>query len=145
MTPRLAALVCLLATPATAWDFSPKPVCTLSNDDGETSVRVTHDPRLDLPYAIQITRQTDTWTQSPVFALRFDGPRSLTISTDRHQLSPDTSTVSVQDRGFGNVLDGIAFGHTATAFLGDQSTTFSTTGAKSAVEQFRNCSTALGV
>ena len=83
---RFALALVLTAAPATAWEFSASPVCELLHEDAETTVRVTYDPRAEDPYAIAVTRSAP-WPDGPVFAIRFDGPRGLTISTDRHRRS----------------------------------------------------------
>ena len=49
------AFLILMTAPAAAWEFSPLPVCTLSDDDGAARVAVTYDPRLPQPYAIAVT------------------------------------------------------------------------------------------
>ena len=136
---RLALAILLLATPAAAWEFSPSPICTLSHDTGTADVRVTYDARIP-EYAIEITRRDAPWSPGPVFAIRFDGPRGLTISTDRHGLSGQTLTVA--DSGFGNVLNGLEFNDSATALLADQSVTIPLTGAGPQVQKFRACTEA---
>ena len=75
----------------------------------------------------------------PIFAIRFDGPRGLTISTDRHVILDDGATLTVTDRGFGNVLNGLEFNDTATALLGDRAVAFALDGAGPAVRAFRAC------
>ena len=129
----------LLAAPATAWEFTPSPVCTLSHAEQSGAVTVTYDPTVAQPYSIAITRSESTWPAAPVFGIRFDGPRGLTISTDRHRLSDAQSTLTVSDRGFGNVLDGLEFNRTATALTGEAEVTFSLDGAAPEVQAFRAC------
>ena len=128
----------LLTGPATAWEFTALPVCTLSHEGAEAAVTVIYDPRLDEPYAITL-RRTEGWTAGPVFALAFTGGRSLTISTDRHRTSPDRTGITVTDRGFGNLLDGLEFNGEATALIADQAVTFSLDGAAEPVRDFRAC------
>jgi hypothetical protein len=70
-------------------------------------VRLTYDPSLP-EYTIAI-RLSEPWPEAAVFAMRFEGPRGNMISTSRHVLSEDGLTLSVRDRGFGNVLDGLEF------------------------------------
>ncbi len=131
----LIALLCL-ATPAAAWEFSPVPVCTLEHTTDTAAVTVTYDPAAAAqPYAIAITGEG--LAPAPVFAIRFDGPRGLTITTDRHELT--AGTVTVRDRGFGNVLNGIEFGETATAILGTTEIAFPLTGADAPTQAFRAC------
>lgn len=73
------------------------------------------------------------------------GPVSNMISTNRHTLSNDDATLTVTDRGFGNVLDGLEFNETATALLGEQAVVLSLEGAASAVQAFRACTRSLRV
>ena len=126
----------MLSSAANAWDFSPSPVCTLSHETPAVSLAVTYDPRLSEPYAISITPSA-TWSDASMFALRFDGPRGMTITTDRHSI--EGSTLTVRDRGFGNVLNGLDFNNTATASLGETSLTVSLDGASEPIAAFRAC------
>jgi hypothetical protein len=132
------ALSVLLAGPAAAWEFSPAPVCTLSHESPEGAVTVTWDPGRAEAYAITVTR-TGAWPDGPVFAIRFDGPRAIAIQTDRHAISEDGSALTVTDRGFGNVLDGLEFNGRATAILGGAEVGFSLEGAAAPVRAFRAC------
>ena len=129
-----ALLLALLATPAPAWEFSPAPICTLTDGAGTT---VTFDAALP-EYAIAITLATGTWPEAPVFSMRFL-PSGLTISTDRHVLSGDRRTLTVTDRGFGNVLDGLEFNALAVAILGDTEIPIALDGAAPEVARFRAC------
>lgn len=133
---RLALALLLLATPAAAWDFTPVPVCTLSHATQEVAVTVTFDPRQ--PQAYSLTATAD-WPDAPVFAIRFDGPRGLTISTGRHVLSDGGRRLTVTDTGFTNVLDGLEFNTTATLLAGDRVLAFSLDGAGPEVRRFRDC------
>lgn len=135
------ALALILATPAAAWEFTPAPVCTLSHDAGAVSIRVTHDPAQADPYAIAVTRAAG-WPAGPVFAIRYDGDRALVIQTTRQVLSDGGRTLTVTDRGFGNVLDGLEFNRTATALIGDVAEAVSLEGAAEPVRAFRACATA---
>ena len=134
------ALVFLLAltAPAAAWTFTPQPVCTLSDRTTSASVVVTYDPRQPEPYAIAVTGAAP-WPGAPVFSMRFDGPRGMTISTDRQKLSDGGRTLTVTDRGFGNVLNGLEFNTTATALAGDTAIPFPLDGAAPEVQKFRAC------
>jgi hypothetical protein len=125
-------------SPAAAWEFTPLPVCTLSHQTDQARVIVTYDPRLPEAYAIAVTGPA-AWPDAPVFSMRFDGPRGLTISTDRQQLSDGGRTLSVTDTGFGNVLNGLEFNNTATALAGDISVPFPLAGAAPEVRAFRAC------
>lgn len=131
-------LVILVATPVHAWDFTDIPVCTVFNDAPGLSIRVTYDPSLPEPYAIELTRP-DAWPESETFGLRFNGPAAGTIGTTRHRLSDDGRTLTVTDTGFGNVLDGLANNGTATALAGPLQLPVDLTGARPAVEAFRTC------
>lgn len=133
----LIACLCLAVTPATAWEFRPTPVCTLLHDTADASLRVTYDPRVP-EYAITI-RLAATWSVGPVFAIRFDGPRGLTISTTRHRLHDGGRALTVTDSGFGNVLDGLEFNDRATAATGETAVPFGLDGAAPAVAAFRAC------
>ena len=139
----LIICLCVSASPVWAWEFTPDPICTLSQVSGDESVVVTFDARVP-EYAIAIMR-AEPWPKEPVFAIRFEGPRGLTISTSRHQLSRGGTVLTVTDRGFGNVLDGLQFNHTATALTGSAALSVPLEGAAPAVEQFRACTTAASV
>ena len=137
---RLALAFALISTSATAWEASQVgPLCLLTHETETGAVRVSHDPRNALPYAIQLRRLNDTWDGAPVFSIRFEGPGQLTISTDRHRLANNNSEVIAADTGFGNVLLGLEANHTATAFLGDQHLAFPLAGAAPEVAKFRAC------
>jgi len=139
----LIAFLCLAASPASAWDFTPAPVCTLFLEREDFSVVVTYDAGAG-EYAI-VLRRIDPWPTDPVFAIRFEGPRGLTISTSRHRLTEGGRALTVVDRGFGNVLDGLQFNHTATAFTGGATLEVPLRNAAPAVEEFRACTTAPSV
>jgi hypothetical protein len=132
----LALLAALLPAPAAAWDFSPLPICTISEETDQGGVRVTFDPATGL-YAIRLVRAAG-WPAAPVFTIRFDGT-PLAISTNRHTVAGDTVTVT--DTGFGNVLAGFATANGATVMLGDTTLALPTTGAADAVAAFRACPT----
>jgi hypothetical protein len=136
-----ALVLILLASPASAWEFTPTPVCTLTHATADASVTVTYDPRRPEPYAIRIDR-TAPWPKAPVFSIDYAGPRALVISTTRHQLSDGGTAVTVTDEGFGNVLDGLEFNTTATAILGDARVPFPLDGAAGPVQDFRACTEA---
>lgn len=133
----LVALICL-ASPASAWEFTAVPVCTIKLDTPDLSLRVTYDPALSQPYGIALTLPMP-WPDSESFGLRFEGPAALTIGTGRHQLSADGRTLTVTDTGFGNVLDGLAYNATATALAGPVEVPFDLSGARPVVEAFRAC------
>ncbi|MEE4118106.1 MAG: excinuclease ABC subunit B [Paracoccaceae bacterium] len=138
----IACLLPLLATaPAPAWEARIGTVCELTHAEAGGEVRVTYDPRV-AEYAITIRRAAGAWPEGPIFVIRFNGGRALTIQTDRHALSEGGAALTVTDRGFGNVLDGLQFNETATAYLGDIALPFALTGpepAAPAVDEFRRC------
>lgn len=135
---RLALALSLIAAPALGWEFSPVPICTLSHETETAQVRVTYDAGIP-EYTITVTRLDRPWPDAPVFSLRFDGPRGLTISTDRHSLSPDGRSLTVKDRGFGNVLDGLQFNDMATALIGSDALPVPLDGAAEPAARFRAC------
>jgi hypothetical protein len=139
----LIACLCLVAAPVSAWEFTPEPICTLSWENENASVVVTYDPQRS-EYAITL-RRAAPWPREPVFAIRFDGPRGLSISTSRHRLSEGGRALTVTDRGFGNVLDGLQYNETATALTGSASLPVPLEGAAPAVDAFRNCTAAPAV
>ncbi|GGX59301.1 hypothetical protein GCM10007385_30480 [Tateyamaria omphalii] len=128
----------LLAAPAHAWEFSPTPICTLSHAEPTADIAVTYDHASRL-YAIAVT-SPDGWPNAAAFSIRFDGAQPNTISTTRHRT--DANTLTVTDVGFGNVLDGLEFNTTATAFTQTAAVTVSLTGAAPEVQKFRACATA---
>jgi hypothetical protein len=130
--------VLLVAAPAAAWDFVPSPVCTLSHATEEAEVTVTYDPRRTQAWTIAVT-VAGSWPAAPTFGIAFDGPRALSIGTDRHVLGDGGRTLSVSDTGFGNVLDGLQFNATATAVSGDRSVILPLDGAAPEVEKLRAC------
>lgn len=111
---RLALALLVVASPAAAWEFTDRPVCTLSHETAEVAVAVTFDPAIP-EYAIALTLAEGVWPVTPVFAIVFDGGWPITIQTDRHVVTDAGRTLTVRDSGFGNVLDGIGRNRTATA------------------------------
>ena len=140
---RTVAIILLVVTPAFAWEASSGRVCELTHEGESGQVRVTYDPAIG-DYAIAITPDLP-WSAAPVFAIRFDGARDLTITTTRHAISSGGATLTVTDRGFGNVLNGLEFNDTATAVLGDREVSFRLDEAGPAVRAFRACADGLGV
>lgn len=138
---RFALILALSASPAFAWEFTPNPVCTLSHETPEASVEVTFDPRLPEPYAIALALPVG-WSESGVFSIDFQGARGLAISTDRQRLSDDNRTLTVSDRGFGNVLNGLEFNTTAFARFGDTAVAIPLSDAAPKVQAFRACTDA---
>ncbi len=138
---RILTALALLANPAAAWDFTPLPICTVAQSDQPVAVTMTFDPATAL-YALTLTKDTP-WPNAPTFSIQFIGPQSLTISTGQHLLSNGNRTLSVSDRGFGNVINGLQFNTAAIAIIGGETHAFSLTGAAIPVEQFRNCGATL--
>lgn len=136
---RLAILLSLLAAPAFAWEYTASPVCTLTHSTETANLTLTYDNRADGPYAIEITRNDRAWPRDPMFLMRFDGLRPSVITTDRHVIDAESKSLTVKDRGFGNVLDGIEFNFIATAKSGEVMLIFPLTGAAPVVRRFRVC------
>ncbi|MEQ9695086.1 hypothetical protein [Shimia sp. SDUM112013] len=113
-------------------------VCTLSHETGAARIHLTYDPSKPL-YTLAITRKDAPWQEASWFAMAFRGARDLTISTERHALSENGQTLNVTDRGFGNVLNGLEFGQTATAFTDTQRVDIPLDGAAPEVRKFRDC------
>jgi hypothetical protein len=125
---------------AVAWEFTPVPICTLFHQAPDVALMVTYDPTSG-EYAIHLSREGG-WPEASVFSMRFEGPRGLTISTTQHEIeAEDTRTLTVRDRGFGNVLNGLNFNQRAVAILGEFEVAVSLDGAAPAVEEFRACPT----
>ena len=141
LTPVFTLLVLIAATPLHGWDFSVTPICTLAHATDDSKLRVTYDPYVQ-EYAIMLTSNSTAWPDAPVFTLRFEGPRSHKISTTRHRLNHDRTTLTVTDTGFGNVLDGLEFNDTATAIVGAKKVTVPLSGAAASVREFRACADA---
>lgn len=136
------AAICMLAIgPAFGWEAGVEGrLCTLSHSDENGDVRLTFDPSIPL-YTITLTAP-DPWPVAPFFSMVFDGGSPNIIRTERHVLSPDRYSLSVSDRGFGNVLDGLQFNATASGISGPAVVTLSLEGAADEVSAFRNCGTA---
>lgn len=131
----------LSLVPAQAWQAGVEGVlCTLEHSGAEAEVRLTYDPA-GPEYTIAIRRSVP-WPASSVFAMRFEGPRANMISTGRHTLSEDSLTLSVRDRGFGNVLDGLQFNDVALAAAGQAVVALDLADAPDAVAAFRACTVA---
>ncbi len=126
----------ILATPAAAWEFSPAPICTLTDANG--LITVTYDAALP-EYSVTLTLPDGTWPDDPTFAMNFAGPLPIFIQTDQHQISPDGRSLTVTDRGFGNVLDGLDFNQRAYAISGDTTLGVSLDGIGPAMAAFRAC------
>ena len=137
---RALILFLLLATPAHAWQSGYEGrLCTLTHAAPAAEIRLTFDPAGPL-YTITVTAP-QPWPDAPIFGIRFDGAEPNTITTPRHQLDATGHSLTVTDRGFSNVLDGLQFNATATAFAGVSSVTIDLTGAAPEVQAFRACTT----
>ena len=136
---RLFVLLALTAVPAHAWEFTADPICTISHQTETAHVSVTYDPSQALPYSIAVRLIDGTWPQLSPYAIRFDGPNGFMITTDRHQLSDDKSTVIASDTGFGNVLDGLEKNMIAAPQLGNTAVAIPLGDAPVAVRKFRDC------
>lgn len=135
----LSLALAVAAGPAFGWEFSAQPVCTLRYDGAEAAVEVTYDPRQADAYAIALTRPGAAWTAGPLFTITFEGARTLTIGTDRHRLSDDGAVLTVRDRGFENVLDGLELNDRAVAQLDGVAVAVPLDGAAGPVAEFRSC------
>ncbi|KQI72204.1 excinuclease ABC subunit B [Loktanella sp. 5RATIMAR09] len=135
---RTALAFLLLASPATAWEFSASPICTLTDTQEAGEITVTYDPAIT-EYAVTVTLPQGRWSGDPVFGMAFANDRPISIQTDRHSVSPDGRSITVKDRGFGNVLDGLEFNARAYAILGDITVGFDLDGIGPAMTAFRNC------
>ena len=139
MRPILAALSALaLATPAAAWQAGTDgALCTLTHAEAGLDIRLTHDPGPPL-WTITLTAPAP-WPEAGIFSIAFLGGAEITISTDRQTLSPDGLSLTVTDRGFGNVLAGLSGNTTALFRLGDTEYSASLAGAAPEVAAFEAC------
>ena len=133
---RSLSLLALLAAPASAWEYKETPLCTVTHEEPGLAFEMTYDPGLS-EYALHLTLADGAWPQGPVFSLRFEGPAELTISTNRHVIQGATLTVT--DRGFGNVLNGLEFNVQAVALIGTSAFPISLEGAAPSIAAFRDC------
>jgi hypothetical protein len=144
LRPALLAAALLLPSPVLAWEAGVEGrLCTLDHTGADADVRLTYDPA-GPEYTIAI-RRAAPWPREPVFAMDFIGPAAGRIATTRHVLSEDRRTLTVTDRGFGNVLDGLALNVAALARTGTASVTLDLTDAAPEVEAFRSCRAAPAV
>ncbi len=134
---RYVFLFALLPLQAHAWTFTPGAICQLSHETAEARIALTYDPAKPL-YSVTVSR-ADPLPEVEPFVMRFIGPAGRVISTDRHSFSADGTSVTAQDSGFGNVLDGLQFNTVAEAILGDTTIAFPLEGAAEPVAKFREC------
>ena len=138
---RAFATIAVLSWPGTAlgWTFSPLPICTLNHAEAGVEITVTHDPAAG-EYAITLTLAEGVWPQDAgAFHIAFTGGRALTIGTGFHAVSEDGRSLTVRDRGFDNVLDGLEFNAVALAWADATRVPFTLDGAAGPVQQFRAC------
>jgi hypothetical protein len=135
---RIALAFILLTTPAAAWEFSALPICTLSDSSDVGEITVTYDAQIT-EYTITVTIPDGTWPDASTFAMAFAGDRPISIQTDRYALGSDGRSLTVKDRGFGNVLNGLEFNSRAYAVLGETTVGFSLNGIGPAISAFRAC------
>ncbi len=135
---RAVLLLMILSTPAYAWDVTVGQICTLSHESEASTIFLTYDPSEPL-YSITVTQTNSVWTQTPWFAMRFEGSSPIEIATSRHVLSDGATSLTVTNTGFGNVLNGLEYNQKAYAFTQDQVTKFSLVGAAEPVRVFREC------
>ncbi|MBB5514347.1 hypothetical protein FHS89_000345 [Rubricella aquisinus] len=138
-----AVLLALFPLPVLAWEVEIGPVCTLTHATADAQVVLTYDPARPW-YSITVTRDTD-WPAAALFSMEFVGPAPNRISTSRHQFSADQRAIRAEDRGFGNVLDGLQFNEVAYAIAGDARVAIPLDGAADAVALFRDCRPVAGV
>ncbi|MGI3186214.1 hypothetical protein [Nioella aestuarii] len=138
---RAVIVFIFLATPAHAWQSGYEGhLCTLTHSEPAVEVRLTFDPAGPL-YTITVTAP-EPWPEAPYFGIRFAGAEPNTITTSRHQLDTTGRSLTVTDRGFSNVLDGLEFNETASAFAGLSAVDIDLDGAAPEVQAFRACTTA---
>lgn len=134
MRPSFLFPILLLPLPVSAWEFRPDPVCTLVHATAKAAITITFDPSVP-EYRLDLDLKGEAFAPSPSFGIAFRGARGLTIGTDRHRITG--STLTVTDTGFGNVLDGLEFNRSASAFTATQSVDFPLDGAAGPVGRFR--------
>ncbi|MDW3223034.1 MAG: hypothetical protein R8G34_09160 [Paracoccaceae bacterium] len=139
---RFIVLILMIPNSAYAWEFTAGLPCRLTHQTSEVSLELTYDPTQPL-YSISLTK-TQAWPQAGIFEMRFDGPASLAISTERHALGASGTRLTVTDTGFGNVLDGLQFNHTARVILGNVTVEIPLIGAADPVDAFRRCEVSAG-
>ena len=135
---RTALAFLLLASPAAAWEFSASPICTLTDTSEAGEMTVTYDPSIT-EYSITVTLPQGTWPDAQTFGMAFANDRPISIQTDRFTRSPDGRSLTVKDRGFGNVLNGLEFNSRAYAILGDLTVGFALDEINPAITAFRDC------
>lgn len=136
---RLIVFFTFLASASLAdWRFEESTICVLTGETSDSIVVLTHD-YAEGRYTISMQRPGQTWQPGPTLSIAFEGGRPLTISTDRHALSEAGDVLSVSDRGFGNVLDGMQFNEQMTILTGEHSVVVPLNQAAPEVQDFRDC------
>jgi len=128
----LCIALTLLAAPATAWEFSAEPTCTVTDNTVPTALEMTFDGSV---YTLTLTHP-EGWPPGAIFGISF-APNGPLIETDRHVI--DGQDLTVSDSGFGNVLRGLEGNVIATALISDVSRELDLTGAAPVIAQFRAC------
>jgi hypothetical protein len=128
----------LFASPAAAWEFSASPICTLTDTSEAGEITVTYNPAIT-EYAVTVTLPEGRWLDAPTFGMAFANDRPISIQTDQHSISPDGRSITVKDRGFGNVLNGLEFNSRAYVILGDTTVGIDLAGIGPAITAFRDC------
>ncbi len=141
---RILIPLLLAASPTFAWEATLGPVCTLTHDTDTARIELTYDPSVPI-YSIEITRKDTPWPSAPIFEMEFIGPNPLSITTDRHTLAENNKALTVEDQGFGNVLNGLQFNGSAIARSGGVQVEVPLAGAAPAVQAFRDCPPSVGV
>ncbi len=139
---RFLFMALCFANAAEAWEFTAGLPCRLTHETEDVAVELTYDPTQPL-YTIALTRR-DGWVNAPLFAMQFEGGNALAISTDRHVLDEGGTRLTVTDRGFGNVLNGLQFNQRARVVLGNTSIDIPLAGAAEPVDRFRRCEVSAG-
>lgn len=135
---RTALALLFLASPAAAWEFRASPICTLTDTSDAGEMTVTYDPAIT-EYAITVTLPDGIWPNGATFAMAFVGDRPINIQTDRFTRSDDGRSLTVIDRGFGNVLNGLEFNNRAYAIMGETAMGVPLDGIGPAIAAFRDC------
>ncbi len=119
-----------------AWEFTPDPICTVTDASSDTHLEMKYDGVI---YRLTLTHP-DGWPTEDVFTMRF-APQGPVISTNRHQISGNS--LSVEDAGFGNVLNGLQFNIGAAAILGETVRVIDLSDAAPTIAAFRTCKPAV--
>lgn len=133
----LFAAATLASHPANAWEFTPGTPCVLTNTTADVDITLSYDPTKPL-YSISL-KLSRPFPTAPVFGLQFTGALPVAIGTDRHYFSENRTRVTVEDSGFGNVLNGLQFNDMMTALVGAELIAVSLQGAAAPTEAFRAC------